>query len=205
MVEDMDDMVGRLVAALERLELREKTLILFTTDNGSPRSYLTHVEDVDGKIIRHRKPVISMVGDRPVHGGKGSMTDAGCRVPLIANWPGTIPAGIENNDLIDFTDFLPTFAEMAGAMLPASAQADGRSFARRLKGIPGNPREWVFCEHRGRQFVRTHQWKLYSDGRLFDMRRDHREMNPIDHTDQSPQAAGARQQLQDVLANLKIE
>jgi arylsulfatase A len=205
MIEDMDNMVGRLVAALERLQLREKTLILFTTDNGSPRSYLTHIEDRDGKIVRHRKPVISMLGDQPVQGGKGSMTDDGCRVPLIANWPGTTPKGREFNDLIDFSDFLPAFSELAGAELPAGAHFDGRSFAPRLQDQPGNPRAWVFCEHRGKQFVRTHQWKLYNDGQLFDMRRDRREMQPIDRAEQSPPAAAARQRLQNALTDLKLK
>jgi arylsulfatase A len=205
MVEDMDVMVGRFVTALERLKLRDKTLILFTTDNGSPRSYLTHVEELNGKVVRHHKPVISMTGDQPVRGGKGSMTDAGCRVPLIANWPGTTPADREFDDLIDFTDLLPTLAELAEAKLPDNVRLDGRSFAPRLQDQPGTPREWVFCQHGGKQFVRTHQWKLYSDGRLFDMRRDPREMHPIDRAADSPQCTAARQQLQDVLTGLKVE
>jgi arylsulfatase A-like enzyme len=106
--------------------------------------------------------------------------------------------------LIDFTDLLPTLAELARAELPEGVPFDGRSFAPRLRDQAGNPREWVFCQHRGRQFVRTHQWKLYNDGRLFDLRRDRREMHPIDRAAQSPPAAAARQRLQKVLTDLEL-
>jgi len=202
MVEDMDRMIGRLVAALERLGLRERTLILFTTDNGSPRSYLTHVEYRDGKPIRHHKPVVSMMGDEAIRGGKGSMTDAGTRVPLIANWPGTTPAGRVLDDLIDFTDFMPTLAELAGATLPDGVEIDGHSFAAQLKGQPGKPRDWVFCEHGGRRAVLTRKWKLYDDGRLFDVQRDPAEQHVIAPERQSSEAAAVREELGGVLDSL---
>src|SRR5207248_1478238 len=72
MVEYMDKMIGKLVAHLDQLGLRENTLVLFLGDNGT------------GKGTR------SMMGDKLVVGGKGDMTEAGMRVPLIANWPGKV-------------------------------------------------------------------------------------------------------------------
>ena len=60
-------------------------------------------------------------------GGKGELTDGGTRVPLVANWPGTIPAGQVVDDLVDFSDWLPTFVELAGGT--AGASLDGVSLA----------------------------------------------------------------------------
>lgn len=202
MIADMDRMVGRLVAALERLNLRRKTLILFTTDNGSPRSYLTDVEYRDGKPIRHHKPVVSTMNGQPIRGGKGSMTDAGTRVPLVANWPGTTPAGRVLDDLVDFSDFMPTLAELAHAALPGGVHLDGRSFAAQLTGQPGKPRDWVFCQHQGRRWVRMRRWKLYDDGRLFDLDGDPAERRPVAADQQTPEAAAARLKLQGALDSL---
>ena len=192
MVDDMDAAVGRIVAALDRLDLRKNTAILFTTDNGSPTRYLTHVEHLGGKIVRHHRPVISMLGDEAVGGGKGTMTDAGTRVPLLVSWPGTTPSGRTCDDLIDFSDFLPTLAELAGAPLPNEVALDGQSFAPRLRAAPGDSRRWVFCEHKGKRWVRNHRWKLYDDGRLIDVENDPGEKNPIASESESPQAAAAR-------------
>ena len=115
MVENMDRKVGELVAALDAAGLRENTIILFTADNGSPQN------------------VTSIRNGESIKGGKALLTDAGTHVPLIANWPGTTPAGSECDDLIDFTDFMPTLAELAGATLPA-VTLDGTSFAPQLRG-----------------------------------------------------------------------
>jgi len=202
MVAQMDTRVGRLVAALQRLGLRDKTLILFTTDNGSPGRYLTSVEQRGGKVVRRHEPVVSMMGEVAVRGGKGKMTDAGTRVPLIANWPGTVPAGRTVRDLIDFSDVLPTLAELAGAGLPEGVRLDGRSFAEQLRGRPGNPRDWVFCEHKGKRWVRTRRWKLYHDGRLIDVERDPAEKRPVKPDEQDAAAAAARHMLQRALAGL---
>jgi len=130
------------------------------------------------------------------------MTDAGTRVPLIANWPGTAPAGRVLDDLIDFSDFMPTLAELAQVRLSEGVHIDGRSFAPQLHGRPSKPRQWAFCEHRGRRWVRTHRWKLYNDGRLLDMDADPREKRPLAADRQPPEAAEARKQLQAALDSL---
>ena len=136
LAEYMDILVGRIVKALDNLNLRQDTVILFTTDNGTPRKFIARYEN--GKYVE--EPIFSKVGDKVVIGGKGKLTDAGTHVPLIANWPGTTPAGKVSNDLVDFSDFMPTFAELAGAKLPAGVTIDGRSFAPQIKGKKGNPR-----------------------------------------------------------------
>ncbi len=199
LVEYMDVLVGRIVDTLERLNLRRETLILFTGDNGTPDRFITRVEN--GKYIR--EPIRSKVGDKIVVGGKGKLTDAGTHVPLIANWPGTTPAGKVCNDLVDFSDFLPTFAELAGAPLPAGVVIDGRSFAPQLQGRVGNPRKWAYCQWRGKAWIRTQRWKLYSDGRLYDMKNDPDEKSPLSPATEPPEAAAVRRMLQAELEKLQ--
>ncbi len=170
MVAYADKNVGRIIAQLERLKLREKTLLIFTGDNGSPRQ------------------VVTQLASGPFEGGKGLTLDSGCHVPLIVSWPGTAPRGAVRDDLIDFSDVLPTLVEVAGAKLPDDREIDGRSFLPQLKGQPGTPRAWVFCHydpawgqlsrHRTR-FARDRRYKLYHDGRLYDAQSDPRELTPL--------------------------
>lgn len=187
MVAYMDRLVGRVIAALDRLQLRDRTIVLFTADNGTPKNYQ------------------SRLGDRKVRGGKGTMTDAGTRVPLIVNWPGVTPPNRTCADLVDFSDFLPTILELTGARLPPGRRIDGRSFAPQIRGEEGKPREWVFVQYRENRFVRGQRWKLHGDGRLYDIRRDPFEEDPpsrpVDH--ESAAAAAARKRLQGALDRLK--
>ncbi len=200
MIEGMDERVGRLVDALDELELREKTLVLFTTDNGTPKSYIHSA--VDGKLVR--KPIVMRRGAAEVRGGKGELTDAGTNVPLIASWPGAVPPGQVSDDLVDFSDFLPTFAELAGAELPPGVNIDGHSFASRLRGDPFPARKWAFAERGKNYWVRTQRWKLYDDDRLFDVANDAREQHPRGRGDDTPESAAARRQLQAARASLDI-
>ena len=226
LAEYMDVLVGRIVSTLDKLNLRENTLILYTTDNGTPREFITRV--VNGKYME--EPISSKLGDKIVVGGKGKLTDAGTRVPLIANWPapletrkeqaltgpGTTPTGKVCDDLIDFSDFMPTFAELAqplggaalggvglaGAKLP-DVTIDGRSFASQLRGKKGNPREWAYCQWQGKAWVRMKKWKLYRDGRLYEMERDPLEKSPILPGSDTADSSAVRKKLQMVFDDLK--
>ena len=97
------------------------------------------------------------------------MLEGGSRVPLIASWKGTTPAGKVLNDLVDFSDFFATFAELAGAKLPEGVTFDSRSFAPQLRGEKGTPREWVFVQLGPKWYVREQGFKLTQSGELFDM------------------------------------
>ena len=182
----MDKLVGKLVAELDRLKLREKTLLIFTGDNGTAR------QEADRSSIDGRR----------LSGQKGTMLEGGSRVPLVANWPGTTPAGKVSQDLTDFSDFFPTFAELAGAELPEGVTLDGRSLAPQLKGQPGQPREWVYVELNGKRYVRTARWKLTGTGELFDMKEaPFKEIAvPADTTD--AEAVATRKHLQEILTGL---
>lgn len=175
MVESMDRVVGRVVDAVDRLKLGNDTLILFTGDNGSPQSM--YAKHVNGKLTR--EPVSSIRNGTVVPGGKGLLNDRGTHVPLIARWTGTIAKQQSTKDLVDFSDFLPTLAELAGGTIPKGIKLDGVSFARRLEDNKPSSRQWAFAEHRGKSFVRTHQWKLYDDGTLFNVKHDVEEKSQI--------------------------
>jgi len=201
LVEYMDKLVGRILKTLEELNLREKTLVLFTGDNGTPPDFITKV--VEGKYIS--EPLRSKVKGKSVIGGKGKLTDAGTHVPLIANWPGTAPAGTLCNDLIDFSDFLPTFADLAGAEVPEDRIIDGRSFAPQLKGRKGNPRKWAYVQRDGKAWIRTQRWKLYTDGRFFDMKNDPHEKTTLRAPEESVQAMKVKKFLQRQLEELQMQ
>jgi arylsulfatase A len=182
----MDKLVGKLVAELDRLKLREKTVIIFTGDNGTAQ----------GEADR------ATVGGRRIFGQKATMLEGGSRVPLIASWPGTTPVGKVCQDLTDFSDFFPTFAQLAGAELPKGVTIDGRSFAPQLKGEPGNPREWIYVELNGKRYLRTARWKLTGDGELFDMKEAPFNEIPVPAETTDAEAVAARKHLQEILTGL---
>jgi arylsulfatase A len=184
----LDFCVGRIVAALEELGLRERTLVLFTSDNGTPRM------------------IESRMGERVVPGGKGLMTDVGARVPLLAHWPGSVPAGRVCEDLVDLSDFLPTFVELGGGRLPPAEVFDGRSFLTQLRGEAGRPREWIYYqsdpEYGMDRAVRTREWKLLASGPLYHLSEDPWEERPIPAGAGPPDAERARERLQALLDSL---
>ena len=188
MVAYIDKVVGKLAAKLDELGIRDNTLILFTCDNGSAGA------------------IKSQLNGNMVQGAKGTMTDAGTHVPLIANWPGTIPSGKVTQDLVDFSDFLPTFCEAAGAAIPAGHRIDGQSFLAQLRGEKGSPREWVYCWYsrgggKGEQWARNQRYKLYPDGKFYDISQDRLETTPL--VELSPEAQQARATLQQALDQYK--
>ncbi|MEE2886799.1 MAG: sulfatase-like hydrolase/transferase [Planctomycetota bacterium] len=126
MVEYTDHLVGRLTKAIEDLGLSANTIVIFTTDNGTSRGLLG---TRDGK--------------RP-SGGKASKWEGGVCQPFVVYGPGRVPPRTTRDALVDFSDLLPTFAELGGAALPKDAAIDGRSFAKVLLGqADDGPRQWI--------------------------------------------------------------
>ena len=150
----MDKLVGKLVAELDRLKLRENTLIVFMGDNGSTKS----------------AAVDATIGGRRIEGEKGSMKEGGGLVPFFATWPGVTPSGKVNANVADASDLLPTFAEIAGAPLPTGRVIDGRSLVSQFKGDTKSPRTWAFCQLSNNYYVREAGWKLDQSGTLYDMK-----------------------------------
>lgn len=192
MVSYMDHLIGRIVEKTEELGIDKNTLILVTGDNGT------------------NSAITSKLGDRVIKGGKGKTTDAGTRVALVGYWPNTIPAGTVCGDLVDFSDFVPTFQEVAGAPIPEGL--DGRSFLPQLKGEKGNPRDWIFCYYNPRpekteptRFVRDQRWKLYGNGKFYDVANDPLEETVVRNKDAPDEAKAARKKLKAALESFPAE
>jgi arylsulfatase A len=179
----MDKLVGRLVEALDRLGLRGRTLIVFSGDNGTARF------GVDRATI----------GGRHLRGMKGTLLEGGSRVPLIVNWPGTAPAGVVCRDLIDFSDFFATLAELGRAELPAGVTLDSRSFAPQVRGVTGRPRDWIYVELNGGCYVRNGRYKLTDQGRFYDLSQAPFLETPLMGKSLPREATVARSDLQTVL------
>jgi arylsulfatase A len=183
MVSYMDTTVGTIITKLEALGLRDNTLVLFTGDNGTAPG------------------IVSMLNREPVRGGKKQMTDAGTRVPLIANWPGAIPSGVVSQDLVDFSDFLPTLCDASAMAVPEELKIDGRSFLPQLRGERGHPRDWIYSRHAGKRWARNQRYKLYATGEFYDIKNDALESHPL--SEPSAEAAQIRSLLQDALNRYK--
>jgi arylsulfatase A len=188
MVHYLDKIVGKIVAKLEAVGQLENTIILFTADNGTHPSITSGWH---GQTIR---------------GGKGSTTDMGTHVPLVASWKGRSPKGAVLDDLIDFTDFYATFAEAAGIELGKGDPIDGRSFLPQLKGEKGDPRDWVLMHYQpywgrftGKQYVRDENFKLYRDGRFYQVPNDLKEATDLAKGQAGECGESARSQLGHVL------
>lgn len=184
MVTYMDKTIGKLTKKLDDLGIRENTLVMFIGDNGTD------------------SPIVSKMGTREVIGSKGQTIDAGTHVPFIASWPSTIPPGYVSKDLVTFTDFFQTMCDAAGVESPSETKLDGQSFLPMLKGEKGNPREWIYCFYArngglsGQEFVRNQRYKLYRDGRFFDVANDDREKNPLADKTLTQEQQAVRSKLQ---------
>jgi arylsulfatase A len=180
----MDKQVGEIVAEVEKLGLRDKTLIMFSGDNGTAVGYP------------------SSFRGRMINGAKASMLEGGSRVPLIASWPGVTPARKVSHDIVNFSDMLATFVELAGAQLPKDFKYDSRSIAPQLRGEKGNPREWAYVQLGERWYVREQGWKMYRSGELVNMSDAPFSEKPVLPAADTEASRAARERLTKVLAEL---
>ena len=146
-VMEIDWSVGQILTTLRRLKLTEKTLVLFTSDNGPWLSYGNHAGSA-----------------APLREGKGTEFEGGIREPTIMWWPGKIPARTTCDELGSTIDILPTVAKLIGAKLP-SHKIDGKDISPLIFAEPGarSPHQAFYCYYRGGQLqaIRDRQWKLH--------------------------------------------
>ncbi|MBM3853525.1 MAG: sulfatase [Verrucomicrobia bacterium] len=150
---ELDWSTGRILDTLEELALTRDTLILWTNDNGAP-----------GQAQRGGS-------NAPLKGEAYSVSEGGMRVPLLARWPGRVPAGARNSELVTLMDMLPTLAALAGHRLAATRPIDGHDIRPLLSGARGarSPYDAFFYYYLDQvQAVRSGPWKLYvgGEGRL---------------------------------------
>jgi uncharacterized sulfatase len=180
MISRMDRDVGRLLDKLQELGIDEKTLVLFSSDNG-PHSEGGNDPKFNGS-------------SGPLRGIKRDLYEGGIRVPTIARWPGTIKPGV--SDHVGYlADVLPTLAALAAAKTPAGV--DGVSFAPTLLGRDKEQSEheylyWEFYERRGAQAVRQGKWKAVRSPvdapvELYDLETDRSEQHDL--AEQHPEIA----------------
>jgi len=203
MMAALDERVGRLLDYLDQTGLRDNTLVMFYTDNGTPQKNIDSFDFETREYIT--SPIVSRQHGKDVPGGKGLLLDTGIRVPLLARWPGKITPGSTTDQLVDVSDFLPTFAEIAGASLPDNVTLDGRSFAARLRGVDGPERDWIYAERRKGWCLRDQRWKLYDDGRFFDVTQDPLEKSPLRTETLSGEALASFTKLNEGFSTLRAD
>lgn len=175
MVEYLDLMVGRVVQQLEASGERENTLIVFLGDNGTHSAITSRM--TDGRVVQ---------------GGKSYTTNGGTHVPFIVSWPESAVAGLVSPDLVDCSDVLPTLHAAAGYEPAPDRVFDGFDLLPVLRGEISSPRKWSYCWYgQGKDgeleardldvtvFARTARYKLYRDGRFYDLSRDVDEALPL--------------------------
>jgi arylsulfatase A-like enzyme len=184
MIKYMDKKIGVIINKVQALGLTNNTVILYVGDNGSPVEIYSMFE---GHLLR---------------GGKGETTRIGTCVPFIAYSPGNVLSNFINNDLIDFTDFLPTIASLANIPKPLDyGILDGVDFAWQLYGNAGTARSHVFCHfdpHPGHghiaRWAQTIQYKKYDSltntnqrNRFYDIISDGAEFHAIPAKSRTPE------------------
>ena len=141
-IEEIDWSTGRILAKLRELELDENTLVIFTSDNGATRSG----------------------SNAPFSGYKCGIMEGSMRVPFLAWWPGTAPAGEKCEELTTILDFLPTFAKLSGGKVPDDRVIDGKDISSLIQGEEGakSPHEVFYYYFMSQlQAVRAGDWKLF--------------------------------------------
>ncbi len=149
-VEELDWSAGKILETLKSLGLDEKTLVIWTSDNGAP--------------TEGRDPSLGIGSNAPLAGSGYTTQEGGMRVPAIVRWPGVIPAGTTNEELATTMDLYVTFGNLAGAEIPTDRIIDGKDIFDLLVNKPGaeTPHE-AFYYYQGPQLqaVRSGPWKLY--------------------------------------------
>ena len=148
MVTYMDYLVGEIINRLKKHSLEKNTIVIFTGDNGTFKS------------------ITSKISGLSIKGGKGTMTEAGTRVPLIAWWPDKISPAVRD-EFFCSADMLPTITSVAG--IPLDRAVDGMDLSHLFYGKAGAEREHVMMNLGSGFYVRDHRFRLNEDGKMYDI------------------------------------
>ncbi len=177
MITNIDDNIGRVLRKLRELDLEERTLVIFMTDNGHPHDELYNAG---------------------MRGQKGGPHEGGTRVPAFFRWPGTLQAGVDVDALTAAVDLFPTLAELSGTTIPDGVTLDGRSLVPLLRDRNVNWLDRYVFTHVGRwdrgqaaasKFkqcaVRSQRFRLVNNRELYDIVNDPGEQQNV--IDEHPQ------------------
>lgn len=195
MVRYMDKKVGQVLSKVKSSGLANNTIVIFVGDNGTD------------------KRVYSYFRNKLIEGGKAKPYATGTQEGMLVWAPGRIAPNQVNANLIDFTDYLPTIADMAGIPKPTTyGILDGTSFYPYLVGQAGMPRDWVFCHYdqnengEGRpiqRWVNNTNYKLFdTTGLFYNIKKDPYEASPIPDSKLTPQEKATKASFQQVLATM---
>ncbi|PHS07771.1 MAG: arylsulfatase [Blastopirellula sp.] len=157
-IAEIDWSVGQILDTLKANGLDENTLVIFTSDNGPPKNTI-------------------FASPGPLRGNKGTTFEGGMREPTVIRWPGMIPAGKDNDEIMTTMDLLPTFAKLADANVPTDRIIDGKDIWPTITGKSGTPHK-AFFYHRGNSLnaVRSGNWKLHTNNgkpdKLYNLEND---------------------------------
>jgi arylsulfatase A-like enzyme len=181
MVIELDDSIGRILGALDELQLAGETLLLVSSDNGGSPCDLKAYEYGGRADLRGHAP------NGVLRGQKYSLWEGGTRVPMLVRWPGRAQAGIVSPALISLMDLHASFARLIGAELPQDAARDSRELLDVLLGKSNKGREeWVVHASGERCALRQGKWK-WVEGQLFDLVADLQEQHNL--ADKFPELA----------------
>lgn len=157
MIEQMDHSVGRVLDKLDALGLRDKTLVVFFSDNGGQISNDRYPGVKEAKmpllmpskrdIYRDTPLDFIATSNVPLRGEKGTLYEGGIREPLIMSWPGRIKPGSKCKTPVTSVDFYPTFLELAGAAKPESQVLDGQSLLPEMLNGATNPERAIYWHY----------------------------------------------------------
>ena len=149
-VEELDWSIGQMLDQLVELGIAENTFVIWTSDNGAP--------------INRDPDDLSRGSNLPLHGRGYTTSEGAFRVPTIVWQPGKVPAGTRCDELTTTMDLLPTFANLAGCVLPSDRKLDGHDIAPLLFGEPNvkTPYEAFHYYHQDQlQAIRSGPWKMF--------------------------------------------
>ena len=187
MITSVDDQVGRIVAALEKRGMRENTLILFSSDNGGPRSAViaSGAHSPEEREAGGVKQASLPANNGELRGGKGSLYEGGVRVPTIANWPAKLKPRVVNEPL-HMVDVMPTALALAGAKASPDKPLDGKDIWATISEGNPSPHEDVLVNVEAfRGAIIKGKWKLVKIAllpgktELFDLTVDPGEKNDV--------------------------
>ncbi len=155
-VEEIDFNLGRLLETLKQLKIDQKTMVIFTSDNGP------WIEPRVNRVPEARNSRLQSGTAAPLRGMKMTSWDGGSRVPCIIRFPGKIKPGIVSDEIVTNMDFYPTFAKLAGGPLPQNLKIDGKNVMPLLTGrVDQSPHEaYFYYKYTNLYAVRSGRFKL---------------------------------------------
>ncbi len=194
----LDKMIGKIINKVRQDGLEENTIFMFIADNATQRN------------------ITSLYKGEDITGTKTQTISMGTLTPFVVYWKNTAAPGAINNTLIDYTDFLPTFADIAGVSKPTNyGILDGTSFYDNMIESQGIDREWVFCHWDNdihdngsvprERYVNNSNYKLYDTlkyQRFYNIQTDSNEEHPIPQANLTPDEVAIKKEFIQVLQSL---